>query len=224
MSKILLLEDDLTIGQHLRSALTESGFEVNWLSSSEDFIDLFIQKEKFDSFILDRLVDRIDSKDFIPKIKRLWPQATILIVSAINTSNERTELIDYGADDYIGKPFSTQEVIARVKALNRRVGGSVNRYLQVGDLIIDLYSRSVSSKGTNIIIPAKEFLLIQTLAQEPGRVWNKEVLLDKVWGSAPDVATNVVESTMTNLRKKLLDLGSSVKILNLRNSGYWIEG
>jgi len=123
----------------------------------------------------------------------------------------------------MGKPFSTIELIARIKSLSRRYGIGNNNLLTLNNLTIDLMKRTLIVNGQVITLAAKEFLLLKIFAQEPKRVWNKAELLNAIWGHSADTETNVVESTITNLRKKLEELKVKAQIKNLRNSGYWIE-
>lgn len=220
---ILLVEDDFTLAKHLIANLKDHGMHIQHASSQAELDQCLLGPGRIDFVILDRLLGRNDSKNCLKKIKFKWPQAPIMILSAICTPNEKTDLINLGADDYMGKPFSTQELIARIGALNRRTSSTTGSYLQIGNVIIDFIKRIVSVESKTATLPAKEFLLLQTLVSEPGRVWSRSDLLDYVWGMAGNAQTNVVESTVTNLRRRLAEIGSSVSIQNSRNAGYWIE-
>jgi DNA-binding response OmpR family regulator len=221
--KLLLVEDDARLAEHLSESFKNHGFVVDHVSNQEDLDSAIAVKNQVDFVILDRLLGAHDSKDSLPKIRKRWPATPVLILSAISTPNERTDLINLGADDYLGKPFSTQELIARVRALLRRNSVPAGVYLQIGNLIIDSVKRIISVGSSVETLPAKEFLLLKTLAQESGRVWSRNELLDYVWGLNVDVETNVVEATIANLRKKLGDIHAQISIKNMRNAGYWIE-
>jgi len=221
--KLLLVEDDSKLADHLATSLKEQGFCVSVVSTARDLTEYLNVSVEVDLVVLDRLLGRIDTKVFFARIKSRWPHAPVLVLSAISTPNERIDLINLGADDYLGKPFSTGELIARIRALVRRTAAVNTNYRQVGNLIVDLMKRSVSVGERSEMLPAKEFLLLRALSNESGRIWSRNELLDYVWGQTSDVNTNVVEATVTNIRKKLQDLGSSTTIKNMRNSGYWIE-
>jgi DNA-binding response OmpR family regulator len=221
--KLLLVEDDAKLAGHLSANLREHGFLVSLLSDEPELQALIDDPPpRIDVIVLDRLLGSHDSKESLPAIRRRWPRTPILILSAISTPNERTELLNLGADDYLGKPFSTQELLARIRALLRRGSAPAGAYLKVGDLILDSVRRVMSVGDASEALPAKEFLLLRALCQEPGRIWNKHDLLDYVWGQAATVETNVVEATVTHLRRRLSDLGTPVSIRNMRNAGYWI--
>ena len=177
-----------------------------------------------DVVILDRLLRQHDSLAHLKDIKESFPAAKVLILSAINTSNEKASALDLGADDYLGKPFSTTELLARVRALSRRLSAqAVPTHLRCGNLVLDIAARSALVGERKLNLPNKEFLVLRALAQQPGRVLKKATLVEQIWESSVEAETNVVEATITNLRRKLEDTSANVKIKNMRNAGYWIE-
>lgn len=220
--RLLLLEDDLKLALHLEDSFKDHGFLSIIVSSYKELCDTLKSPITVDFVIMDRILGTFDSKDLLPEIKNKWPSAPTIILSAISTPNERTDLINLGADDYIGKPFSTLELVARIRALLRRTSMPGGNYLQVGNVMIDSMKRIISVGNKTDCLPAREFSLLRTLAQDPNRIWSKEDLLDYIWGQSSAVETNVVESTVTNVRKKLEELGANVLIRNMRNAGYWI--
>ncbi len=220
--KLLLIEDDLKLIEHLGESLRDQGFLVSPVSNRDELAEVIAAPLKVDFVVMDRLLGTVDTKPFMPELRRKWPDVPIVVLSAISTPNERTELLNLGADDYIGKPFSTQELVARIRALMRRTSAPVGNYVQVGNLILDSMKRIVSVGEKSAQLPTREFSLLRTLALDPSRIWSKDELLDYVWGQTADVDTNVVESTIANVRKRLSDLGADVSIRNLRNAGYWI--
>ncbi|MBL7664323.1 MAG: response regulator transcription factor [Bacteriovoracaceae bacterium] len=221
MSQILVLEDDQKLGQLLSKYLKDKGFDVTLTSNREDFEGKLSNENKL--IILDRLIGESDSKDHLLKIKKKVPTSAIMILSAINTPNEKAELLNMGADDYLGKPFSVQELTARINALLRRSEQSIPSFRKFGNTVVDYSRRTITVDASTERLPAKEFLVLSTLLNEYGRVWNKSDLLDTVWGDNLEVETNVVEVTITNLRRKLSNINSSLQVRNMRNAGYWIE-
>lgn len=221
--KLTLIEDDHKLSEYLSAGLRNHGFHVSHFATKSDLEDLLRFPKATDIFVLDRLIGTKDTRDYLREIKSKYPKSPILILSAISTPEERTSLLNLGADDYLGKPFSMQELVARLKVLLRRNETASAQYLEIGNLILDLIKRSMQINGKQEVLTAKEFLLMRTLCQEPGRIWSKMDLLDGIWGQSAEVETNVVETTITNLRKKLAEAGSTVKIRNTRNAGYWIE-
>lgn len=223
LMKMLLLEDDSKLAPHLIQLFQEIGFKTDHFTSLSDFKEASGAKSQIDFMVVDRLIGQKDSKELLPSLRLQHPTTPIIVLSAISTPNEKSDLLNMGADDYLSKPFSSQELGARIRALLRRASVSNPNYIKVGNLVIDLTKRIISIESRKEILPAKEFLLLHTLAQQQGRVWNKHDLLAHVWGQTADLETNVVEATVTNLRKKLSDLGAKVIIKNARGMGYWIE-
>jgi DNA-binding response OmpR family regulator len=156
-------------------------------------------------------------------LKKRWPSAAILVISAINTPVERAELLNLGADDYLGKPFLSQELMARMHAIMRRASAAQGNYRKIGDLVLDIPRRILSYGDVYESMPTKEFMLIKLLSEDTGRVFSRNELLDTVWGNAFEVETNVVEATIANLRKRITQLGSRVQIKNMRSVGYFLE-
>jgi DNA-binding response OmpR family regulator len=223
MKKVLLVEDDERLAQHMAKLLLQEGIASVIIGTAVDLDGSLNSKELPSVIILDRLLGTFDTKLSLPAIKRRWPEVPILVVSAINTPVERAELLNMGADDYMGKPFLSQELVARIRALSRRFSAGTEAYRKIGNVILNMNKRTLSVGDQVEQLPAKEFLVLKTLSDDIGRVSSRNELLDSIWGSSLFADTNVVESTMTNLRKRLDALNSSIKIKNMRNAGYWIE-
>ncbi len=223
MRRVFLVEDDQKLGAFLLEAFKAEGFVVSWASHAAQLGQALESDELFHLIVLDRLVGNIDTKHELGKIKRKWPESPVLVLSAVNTPNERAELINLGADDYVGKPFSLQQLVARSKALLRRPASPELQNIHLGNTVVDVLRRTVNVGEAAISLPPKEFLLLKALCSPQGRVFRKDDLLDMVWGVSPLTETNVVESTIAHLRRNLEAIGSSLKIRNMRNAGYWIE-
>ncbi len=220
--KLMLIEDDPRMTEHLAENLKHQGILSLPIRSLAEIQDVVKSNAVVDFIVMDRLLENFDTKAVLPMLRQKWPGIPIIVISAISTPNERTDLINLGADDYLGKPFSTQELVARMKALLRRTSPSMGNFIQVGNLIIDSVRRCISVGEKQDTLPAREFTVLRALMVDPTRIWSKEELLDYVWGQVSGVETNVVEATIANIRKKLIDLQSDATIKNMRNVGYWI--
>lgn len=223
MQRILLVEDDPRISEHVSKLLQTEGMTVDSVTSVSDLENVMAKPVEPQVVILDRLLGPQDSKVKMVALKKRWPTAAILVISAINTPIERAELLNLGADDYLGKPFLSQELLARVHAIMRRAMSGQGNYRKIGDLMLDIPRRILSFGDVYESMPTKEFMLIKLLSEESGRVFSRNELLDTVWGNALEVETNVVEATIANLRKRILQLGSKVQIKNMRSVGYFLE-
>lgn len=223
MERVLVVEDDQRLAVHLCRLAEDEGFFPHHVGSAMELDHLLDSKNAFDAVILDRLVDGLDTKSRVARMKRFWPATPILVLSAINTPLERAELLNLGVDDYLGKPFLSQELFARLRALMRRIHSKSQDYLEIGDSVLDLQKRILIRGQRQENLPAKEFLLLKALAKDAGRVISRTELLELVWNGSLDVETNVVEATIANLRRRISNLTSRLKIRNSRNVGYWIE-
>jgi DNA-binding response OmpR family regulator len=128
-----------------------------------------------------------------------------------------------GADDYVGKPFSSSELLARIKSLSRKYAMTQSNYAIFGNTTVDFLRRTIVAGEIEEVLPAKEFLILKTLSDRVGERHSKIELLETVWGNDFQSETNVVEATIANLRKKLVHINSDIKIKNSRNAGYWLE-
>lgn len=225
---ILVVEDDEKVGNFLKDHLSRDNHTVSLITSYSEF-EQFIESAQFTPalFIMDRLLGNDDTKKIIRKVKQRFSKSLILFLSALNTPAEKASLLDEGADDYLGKPFSLVELQARVRALLRRTseqtGSNNGFYLHVADIIVDLKSRHVICNGKKIDLTNKEFSLMVNFCENKNRVFSKYQLLDIIWETNLDVESNVIEVNIMNLRKKLESCESAVKILSKRNVGYWLE-
>lgn len=224
MKQLLLVEDDRRLADHISSLVRSEGLAVHHAASFAEIDDFLKSGQTFAAILLDRLLDGGDTKGLVGHFKRRWPGAAVCVLSAINTPLERAELLDLGADDYMGKPFASSELLARLRALMRRAVSAPVNYREVGDLVLNIAHRTLLCAGRQASLTAKEFLVFKQLAEEPGRVFSKTHLLESVWNSNLEVETNVVEATLTNLRRRIVELGSRVQIKNMRHAGYWLEG
>lgn len=225
---ILIVEDEKRVLSFLTDALRAEGHTVHPAETYEAAVELIDNLGRdVDLLILDRLLHRTDAITLIPKAKGKCSKARILVLSTVNSPAEKAAALDQGADDYMSKPFSLVELSARIRSLSRRQNETrpqAESYLfNVKDLQVNALDHRVSVDNKVIDLSNKEYQLLLTLIQHPGRVYNKFQLLDKVWDTQFDIESNVVEVTIKNLRKKLLQAGSKTEILSRRNIGYWIE-
>lgn len=222
--KIALLEDDKKIATHLNAIMSAQGWSVQHFEKISDLIlSLKIQTD-FDIIVMDRLLSDGDSAQELQNIKKKAPEARILILSSIDFPKEKAKWLSEGADEYMGKPVFSDELVARIKILKGRSNTSATpMQIQLKDLTVNLLDRTVFSAKQKLDLSAKEFNLLLLLIGKPGRIFNKLQILEHVWGYDSTLETNVVESTLNHLRRKLESAGSDVNISNKRNLGYWIE-
>lgn len=226
---VLIIEDEQKLSSYLEETLLSESFAVNKCYSFEEAESYLANPSGTpDLVILDRLLNSKDGVDkdgidLIEPMKSHFPKSRILILSAVNTATEKAAALDRGADDYLAKPFSSVELLARLRALGRRPSSDTATVISIGNVEIDTVARLVQTPEGRIHLSNKEFLVLLTLAKTPGKVFSRNSLCEIVWEMKGDLETNVVEATITNLRRKLEQMSSGVKVRNMRNAGYWIE-
>lgn len=225
MQSILVVEDDVKIASYVSQLLRNEGWGATVVASLAELNEAILSRAPdFALIILDRLLGADDTKAMIPRLHETWPSTPILVLSAINTPLERAELLNVGVDDYLGKPFLNQEFIARVRALVRRSRRAPETHRKFGNTVLDLTRLTLQVEGkAEEALPHKEFLLLRNLTREPGRVISREDLISAVWGQEASFDSNVLEATLTHLRRRLEALGSAIRVKNLRNAGYFVE-
>jgi DNA-binding response OmpR family regulator len=224
--KVLIVEDDKDIVKILEYNLNKDGFRALTCRNGEDAIDL-VKKEKPEIVILDLMLPGMDGLEVCKVLKKDEKTTSIPIVMLTAKTQESDKIVglELGADDYITKPFSPRELIARIKAVLRRVKekDKLPEVLNIGDLSIDFSKIQVRLKGKLIELTAKEFELLKTLIKAKGRVLSRDYLLDTIWGfdKAMEIQTRTVDVHVRTLRKKLKHLAQH--IITVKNYGYRFE-
>jgi two-component system OmpR family response regulator len=221
--KILIVEDDAASAGYVAKGLQEAGFAVETCGDGRD--GLFLASEGiFDLLIADRMLPGLDGLSMLGALRAANIRTPVLILSALGTVDDRVKGLHAGADDYLTKPFSFAELLARVEALLRRGDGAAAEpqvtKLTVGDLEIDLLARSVARQGRAIPIGGREFNLLEFLARHAGQVVTRTMMLEKIWNYHFDPGSNVVDVHIGRLRRKLEE-GFDAPILHtVRGAGY----
>ncbi|MEW6009382.1 MAG: response regulator transcription factor [Candidatus Omnitrophota bacterium] len=224
--KILIVEDEKDIVKMLDYNLKKEGFRVISCYDGEDAIDL-TNKEHPDLIILDLMLPGIDGLEVCKTLKKESKTSHIPIIMLTAKAQESDKVVglELGADDYVVKPFSPRELIARIKAVLRRIKEKekLPEILKIGDLSIDFSKISVSVKNKSVELTSKEFELLTTLIKAKGRVLSRDYLLDTVWGfdKAMDIQTRTVDVHIRTLRKKLKS--EARRIITVKNYGYRFE-
>ncbi|WP_454832289.1 response regulator [Pseudoxanthomonas wuyuanensis] len=216
--RILLVEDDVSLGEGIRTALRRAAYSVDWLRDGASAL-VAIKDGGIDLVVLDLGLPHMDGLEVIRQTRRSGIELPILVLSARERASDRTLGLDAGADDYLGKPFDTQEMLARVRALIRRSGGRASPTLELGDLVLDPASLSVIWRGRQLDLPRREFALLRLLMEQRGRAISRESAQQRLYGWDEDVASNAVDVHIHALRKKL-DPGL---IRTLRGIGYALD-
>lgn len=219
--KILLVEDNEQVAGFVLKGLREAGHVVDHAATGRDGLFL-AAAEPYDLAILDRMLPGgIDGLGIIEALRRTGNRLPILILSALSDVDERIRGLKAGGDDYMTKPFSLGELMARIEALARRSRSmETTTALEVGDLRMDLLARKVSRAGKPIQLQPREFKLLEYLMRHAGAVVTRAMLYENVWDYHFDPQTNVIDAHISNLRQKI-DAGFDRPLLRtIRGSGY----
>lgn len=221
--RILVVEDDKKLASFLRKGLAEDNLVVDLIHHGDEALEKILT-ETFDAIVLDIMLPGRDGLSILREMRRRHINTPVLLLSARGNVNERVEGLNLGADDYLPKPFSISEVVARIRALLRRASGEHATVMKTGDLSLNLVTREAKRAGTKIELTNREFALLEYLMAQAGRVVTKTALCEHVWEHHFDTGTNVVEVCVQRLRRKI-DEGHARKLLQtVRGAGYALRG
>ncbi len=222
--RILTVDDEHSITELLSMAMRYEGWEVTTADSGTAAVKA-ASATRPDAIVLDMMLPDFDGLEVMRRIRANQPEVPVIFLTAKDAVDDRIGGLTAGGDDYVTKPFSLEELIARLRALLRRSGASLTRsdsQLIVGDLILDEDSHEVSRGGTDIHLTATEFELLRYLMRNPRRVLSKAQILDRVWNYDFGGQANVVELYISYLRKKI-DANRQPMIHTLRGAGYMLK-
>jgi two-component system OmpR family response regulator len=221
--RILLVEDDLKIATFILKGLKEAGFAPDHATDGEEGLYMALT-EPYDTAIIDIMLPKLDGLTLIEELRHKKINTPVIILSAKRSIDDRVKGLQKGGDDYLTKPFSFSELLARVQALIRRASRtSEPAVLSVGDLSMDLLTRDVARTGTRIELQPREFALLEYLMRNTGRVVSKTMILEHVWDYNFDPQTNVVDVLVCRLRNKV-DRDFDVKMIHtIRGVGYVLK-
>ena len=219
--RILVVEDETKMADYLRKALTESGYSVEIALDGLDGQHL-VQESEFDLIILDVMLPGLDGWQLLQIIRRKW-QTPVLFLTARDSVDDRVKGLELGADDYLVKPFSYAELLARVRTLLRRGPPREVEHFLVADLSLNLLQRKVTRNGERLILTNKEFALLHLLVSREGEVLSRSLIASQIWNMNFDSDTNVVDVAIRRLRAKVDDPYPLKLIHTVRGIGYMLE-
>jgi two-component system OmpR family response regulator len=222
--RILVVEDEPKMGQLVRRVLTSERHVVDLAPDAVAALGLAAPGgEPYDVLVLDRMLPDLDGLELLRVLRSRGVTTPTLMLTALGAVEERVAGLDAGADDYLAKPFSFAELLARVRALGRRTTAPAATRLSVGDLELD-EERHVARVGDHAVdLSAREFALLAYLIRNEGRVVSRRQVLDAVWGAEPDVYSNVVDLYVSYCRRKLAELGRAELLRTVRGVGYTLR-
>lgn len=220
--RLLLAEDERALSSALTKILKHNNYSVDAVYDGQDALD-YALTGVYDAIVLDIMMPRVDGLTALRELRSRGIKTPVIILTAKSEIEDRVLGLDYGADDYLTKPFATQELLARIRAISRRSGGTANRDLVVGNLTLDRSTYEIRVGEDSLKLGHKEFQMLEMLMVQPGVVISAERFMEKIWGYDSDAEISIVWVYLSYLRKKLLRVGSNVRIRVNRNIGYSLE-
>jgi DNA-binding response OmpR family regulator len=220
--RVLIVEDSPRLQRSLGTALRKSNYAVDTAADGEEGLWL-AQSHDYDVIILDVMLPKRDGLAVLAELRKAGRNTHVLLLTARDTVTDRVQGLRAGADDYLVKPFALEELLARVQALCRRAYGTKQTRLVIADLAIDTLSRQVTRGAHPIELPAREYLLLEYLAQRRGQVVSRTEIEEHIYDGQVDPMSNVVDSAVCNLRKKLAIGGDAPLIHTRRGLGYVLD-
>lgn len=220
--RLLLAEDEVELANALATILKRNNYSVDIVYNGEDAL-FYLESEVYDALILDIMMPKVDGIEVLKKIRLQGNNIPVLLLTAKSEIEDKVLGLDTGADDYLTKPFNTQELLARIRAITRRRSEILENRLKFGDIVLDRLTFELISKKNKVLLTSKEFQIMEMLMVNQNQMIPSERIMEKIWGYNSDVENNVVWTYISYLRKKLRLLESTVDIKSVRNIGYVLE-
>lgn len=217
--KVLIVEDERKVGQFVERALAEQSYTVRLVRTCAEARDA-LAESAFDAVILDLGLPDGDGLELLREWRAAGFNEPVLILSARDAVEDRIRGLNLGADDYLPKPFSVDEVLARVRSLLRRHAGTKATVLRHAGIKLDLLARSASLDDQPVELTSREFALLELFMANPGRVLTRTLIAEKVWEAPYDMETNLIDVYVRRLRQKFERPESPALIRTVRGSGY----
>jgi len=220
--KVLIVEDQRKLGTLLKQGLADAGYTVNAVCSCAAARDALCETS-YDAIVLDLGLPDGDGLDLLHQWRKSGFNEPVIILSARDTVEDRIKGLDFGADDYLPKPFSLQELLARLRSLLRRHSNVKDTVLEHRGLRLDLVGRSLRFNGEPVELTTRELALLEIFMQNPGRILPRTLICEKVWSSPYDVDANLLDVYMSKLRARFEGEGEKPLFKTVRGVGYKLQ-
>jgi DNA-binding response OmpR family regulator len=217
--RALVIEDDPTIGSGLRRGLAHAGISADWVKDGASGLEA-LATTRYDIVLLDLGLPGVSGLDTLTAMRRGKDQTPVIIVTARDDVGSRVSGLDFGADDYIVKPFDMDELAARIRAVLRRRGGHASVRMECGEVGLDLATHVAVYRGIELVLSAREFALVQALVERPGAILSRSQLEERLYGWGEEVESNAIDALIYSIRKKF----DKDFIRNIRGAGWAIPG
>jgi two-component system OmpR family response regulator len=223
--RILVVEDNVKLAASLRKGLEQESYAVEVCMDGEDAFDLLRSgPQDYSLVVLDVMLPGMDGLTLCRKLRSGGSRVPVLLLTARDAVPDRVAGLDAGADDYLPKPFSFDELAARIRALLRRPQATAAVVLRAGEVTLDPARREVTARGIPVSLTTKEFGLLELFLRHPGQVLSRQQIERRVWSGDFDADSNVLEVHVRNIRRKLAEAGHDDAIETVRGAGYRFKG
>lgn len=221
--RLLVVEDEPKVAGFLRKGLEAEGYAVDVAGDGDSALSMGLVTD-YDAIILDRRLPRRNGLEVLRELRREARRMPVLLLTSLDSTGDKVEGLDAGADDYLAKPFRFEELLARLRALIRRSSDRApQRVLRFGALTLDRLSHRVQVGSEPLDLTPREFRLLEHFLLSPGRVWKRVELLEQIWDMHFDPESNVVDVHIANIRRKLSEATGSGWIVTIRGVGYALQ-
>ncbi|MCM1042854.1 MAG: response regulator transcription factor [Corallococcus sp.] len=220
--KILIVDDEVKLADALGQLFKQNKCVVDVVYDGEDGL-YCAQNGDYDVIVLDVMMPKLNGFEVVKKLRQDKNDVPVLLLTAKDDVASKVTGLDCGADDYLSKPFASEELLARVRALARRQSKVVIDVLSYKDITLDTSNYTLSCGDKSVSLGAKEYGILKLMLTNPTQVISKDTIISKIWGLDSDITENNIEAYMSFLRKKLYFIGSKLTILTKRMLGYYLE-
>ncbi len=220
--KALIVDDEVKLADALAELFRQHKILVDVVYDGEDGL-YYAKNGDYDVVVLDVMMPRMNGYEVVQRLRQNKNNVPVLMLTAKDDVSARVKGLDYGADDYLTKPFATEELLARVRALARRQSEMIYDTIGYKDITLNTSNYKLECGNKSVSLGAKEYEILKLLLTNPTQVISKDTIISKVWGLDCDITENNVEAYMSFIRKKLFYVGSKLNILTKRMLGYYLE-
>lgn len=220
--RLLLAEDERDLSRALTAVLRHNNYSVDAVDNGKDALD-YLENGVYDGAILDIMMPKMDGLTVVRRIREGGNNVPILLLTAKSEIEDRVTGLDSGADDYLTKPFSMKELLARIRAMTRRQAQVTNSVLTAGDIRLDRSNYQLICGEKVVRLVGKEYQMFEMLMRHPGQIVTVEQFMETIWGYDSDTDNTIIWTYISRLRRILSQLGSSVKLRSTRGLGYSME-
>ncbi len=220
--RILLAEDEVSLSRAVTALLERSNYSVDAVFDGAEALD-YLEAGNYDALILDLMMPGVDGMTVLRRLRERGDRIPVLILTAKSEIDDKVLGLDAGANDYLTKPFATQELLARIRAMTRSQTTQTSSRLRFGNVTLDQNTFELASPAGSFRLANREFQMMELLMRNPRRLVATERFLESIWGYDSDVEPNVVWVYISYLRKKLTALHADIRIKATRNAGYSLE-